>query len=65
MVFLASNLRSKTTLEMNNAENNDVKIPMINVVAKPRIGPVPKEYKMTPVRRVVTFASIIALFEFL
>ena len=40
-------------------------IPMINVVAKPRIGPVPKEYKITPVRRVVTFASIIALFEFL
>ncbi len=65
MFFFPSRRRSKTTREMNSAENNEVRIPMINVVAKPRIGPVPKAYRIIPVSNVVTFASMMALFEFL
>jgi hypothetical protein len=37
-----------------------VKTPIINVVAKPCIGPEPKYARTTAVRREVTFASIIA-----
>ena len=45
---------------INTAVNNEVRIPMINVNAKPLIGPVPKTYKITPVNKLVIFASIIA-----
>ena len=34
---------------MNTAVKKDTKIPIINVVAKPRIGPVPKLNRMIPV----------------
>ena len=47
------------SLVIKIAANNDVKIPIINVVANPLIGPVPKTYKIIPVNSVVTFASII------
>ena len=36
---------------------NDTMIPIIQVVAKPRIGPVPKTYRITPVISEVTFES--------
>ena len=36
---------------MNTAVKKDTRIPIINVVAKPRIGPVPKLNRMTPVSR--------------
>ena len=42
------------------AVNKEVAIPIINVKAKPLIGPVPKTYKIIPVNKVVIFASIIA-----
>ena len=42
-----------------------VKIPMIKVVAKPLIGPVPNVYKIIPVSSVVTLASIIELYALL
>jgi hypothetical protein len=48
-------------LVINIAANNDVRIPITKVVAKPLIGPVPKVYKIIPVKSVVTFASIIEL----
>ena len=41
------------------ALNKEVMIPIINVVAKPLIGPVPKEKRIIPVNKVVTFASMI------
>ena len=34
---------------MNTAVKNEIRIPMIKVVAKPRIGPVPKLNRMIPV----------------
>ena len=63
--FFLPNRLSNTTREIKSAENKEVRIPMISVVAKPRIGPVPKEYRIIPTISVVTLASIIALFEFL
>ena len=42
---------------MNIAVNNDVAIPINNVVAKPLIGPVPNTNNIRPVRPVVMFAS--------
>ena len=39
---------------------NEVAIPTINVVANPLIGPEPKTYSTTPVKKVVTCPSIIA-----
>ena len=45
---------------INTAVNKEVPIPIINVNAKPLIGPVPKTYKIIPVNKVVMFASIIA-----
>ena len=39
--------------------------PKVNVIAKPLIGPVPKVYKIIPVSKVVTFASIIELYALL
>ena len=47
---------------MKIAENNDVRIPITKVVANPLIGPVPNTYKIIPVNKVVTFASIIELY---
>ena len=41
--FLLLKRRSNTTREINSAENKDVRIPIIKVVANPRIGPVPNE----------------------
>ena len=37
--FLLINLDSKTSLVINIAQNKEVKIPIIKVVAKPLIGP--------------------------
>ena len=45
---------------MKIAEKNDVKIPIIKVVAKPLIGPVPNKKRINAVKNVVTFESIIA-----
>ena len=36
-------------------------IPILNVTAKPLIGPVPIAYRISATNRVVTFASIIVL----
>ena len=46
-------------LVINIAQNKEVIIPIINVVANPLIGPVPNEKRIIPVNKVVTFASII------
>ena len=45
---------------MNTAVKKDTKIPIINVVAKPRIGPVPKLNRMIPVMIDVKLESKIA-----
>ena len=45
---------------MNTAVKNEIKIPIINVVAKPRIGPVPKLNKIIPVMIDVKLESKIA-----
>lgn len=42
------------------AVKKDTKIPIINVVANPRIGPVPKLYKMIPVMIEVKLESKMA-----
>ena len=41
------------------AENMEVKIPMIKVVAKDSISPVPKAFKIIATNKWVTLASII------
>ena len=41
------------------AENNEVKIPMMSVVAKDSISPVPNTFKMIATKRCVTLASMI------
>ena len=46
---------------MKIAVNNEVAIPISNVVAKPLIGPVPKMYNTSAVNPVVIFASNIAV----
>ena len=58
--FLLS-LQKKINRVMKMAENNDVRIPMIKVVANPLIGPDPKTYNTIPVRSVVTLASMMEL----
>jgi len=45
---------------MNTAVKNDTRIPIIKVVAKPRIGPVPKLNRMIPVIIDVKLESKIA-----
>ena len=45
---------------MNTAVKNEQRIPIINVVAKPRIGPVPKLNKIIPVMIDVKLESKIA-----
>ena len=45
---------------MNTAVKKDTRIPIINVLAKPRIGPVPKLNRMIPVMMDVRFESKIA-----
>ena len=45
---------------MKTAVKNDTQIPIIKVVAKPRIGPVPKTYRMIPVINEVKLESKIA-----
>ena len=56
-LFTASSINKRV---INTAVNNEVAIPIINVNAKPLIGPDPKTYKIIPVKSVVMFASIIA-----
>ena len=51
---------SYTRRVMNTAVKNEIKIPIIKVVAKPRIGPVPKLNRITPVMIDVKFESKIA-----
>ncbi len=51
---------SISSLVINTAVNNEVKIPMIKVNANPLIGPVPKTYNIIPVNKLVMLASIIA-----
>ena len=45
---------------MNTAVKKEIKIPIIKVVAKPRIGPVPKLNRMIPVIIDVRLESKIA-----
>ena len=59
--FPLFNLALITSLVIKIAANNEVKIPIISVVANPLIGPDPKVYNTIPVNSVVTFASIIEL----
>ena len=59
IVFPLFSHHSNTNLEIINAANTDENIPMINVVAKDSIGPVPKTFNTIAVNKVVTFASII------
>ena len=42
ILSLFFNFHSKISRVKNMAENKDVRIPIINVVAKPLMGPVPK-----------------------
>ena len=51
---------SYTTRVRNTAVKNEQRIPIIKVVAKPRIGPVPKLNRMIPVRIEVALESIMA-----
>ena len=53
------NLAEIINLVIKIAQNKEVNIPIIKVVANPLIGPVPKENKIIPVNKVVTLASII------
>ena len=53
------NCHSKINRVMKIAQNNEVAIPIIKVVAKPLIGPVPNTKRINPVKPVVIFASII------
>ena len=53
------NHHSKINLEMINAANTEENIPIINVVAKDSIGPVPNTLRTIAVNKVVTFASMI------
>ena len=46
------------------ALKSDVKMPMIKVVANPRIAPLPKLYNTNAVSNVVMFASMMALYAF-
>ena len=57
--FPLFNLAETINLVMKIAQNNEVRIPIIKVVANPLIGPEPKIYRIIPVKRVVTLASII------
>ncbi|MND87648.1 hypothetical protein D3C80_796540 [compost metagenome] len=52
-----SNIHSKITRVTSIAVNNDVIIPTINVVAKPKIGPLPNKNKMIPIKNVVICES--------
>ena len=46
------------------ALKSDVKMPMINVVANPRMAPLPKLYSTKAVSNVVMLASMMALYAF-
>ena len=61
-VFLPKR-HSKYRREIKIAVNKEDKIPMISVVANPRIGPVPNKYKMIAVNKVVKLESKIAPYE--
>ena len=61
IAFLFSNRLKNTKRVSTTAEKSEVKIPMINVVAKPRMAPLPKLYRTNAVNNVVMLASIIAL----
>ncbi len=50
--LVVSHLSLVTSLLRNTAVKNEITIPMIQVVAKPRIGPVPVTRRITPVMRV-------------
>ena len=56
---------SYTKRVMNTAVKKEIQIPIIKVVAKPRIGPVPKLNKIIPVNKEVMLESKIALNAFL
>src|SRR5690554_7765446 len=56
---------SYTKRVMKMAEKKEVAIPIIRVVAKPLMGPVPKRKRIKPVRKVVTLASMMAEKAFL
>ena len=43
------------------ALNSEVKMPTMSVVAKPRMAPLPKLYRMMAVKSVVMLASMMAL----
>ena len=61
-IFLPFSKREKNTSRVITiALNSEVKIPIISVVANPRIEPLPKLYRIKAVSTVVMFASIIAL----
>ena len=51
---------SNTIRVRNTAVKNEITRPMIHVVAKPRIGPVPVTSRITPVIRDVKLESKIA-----
>ena len=51
---------SKTRRVRKTAVKNEMMIPMIHVVAKPRIGPVPVTRRMTPVMSEVRLESKMA-----
>ena len=59
ILFPLLNHHSNTNLEIIKAANTDENIPMINVVAKDSIGPVPNTFNTIAVNKVVTLASII------
>ena len=65
MSFPLFNRAEIINLVINIAANNEVIIPITNVVANPLIGPVPKVYNIIPVNKVVTLASIIELYALL
>ena len=61
VMFLPRWMRSSKMRRVMKMEvRMDVMIPMIKVVAKPWIGPVPKMKSTIPVRRVVTWPSMMA-----
>src|SRR5690606_31954496 len=52
-----SSINSKIKREIKIEVNNEVIIPTINVVAKPKIGPEPKKNNTTPTKNVVICES--------
>ena len=59
------NIHSKINRVIKMAAKREVIIPIIKVVANPKIGPLPKMYKINPVKKVVMFESRIEDIAFL